>query len=117
MKASEFVAPPRRSFPAWVRVASLIPLYGIASPIVKTLELFGVWPKIMARRPMAPAAAFGDYRPSAHDVIVCSYFKAGTTWTLQIATQIAFRSTVTRATSPSRAIQKNARSRAIASSN
>jgi hypothetical protein len=91
VKASEFVAPSRRSFPAWVRVASLIPLYGIAWPIVKTLELFGVWPKIMARRPMAPAAAFGDYRPSAHDVIVCSYFKAGTTWTLQIATQIAFR--------------------------
>ncbi len=35
--------------------------------------------------------AFGDYRPSSHDVIVCAYFKAGTTWTLQIATQIAFR--------------------------
>lgn len=91
MKASEFVAPRRRPFPAWVRVASLVPLYGIAWPIVKTLELFGAWPKIMARRPMAPKAAFGDYRPSAHDVIVCSYFKAGTTWTLQIATQIAFR--------------------------
>ena len=91
MKASEFVAPPRQRFPRWVRVASLIPLYGIAWPIVKTLELFGVWPKLLGRRPMAPADAFGDYRPSAHDVIVCSYFKAGTTWTLNIATQITFR--------------------------
>ena len=91
MKASDFAPPPRRPFPAWVRVASLIPLYGVAWPIVKMLELFGVWPKLMSRRPLAPAAAFGDYRASAHDVIVSSYFKAGTTWTLQIATQIAFR--------------------------
>ena len=74
-----------------MRVASLLPLYGIAWPIVKTLELFGAWPKLMGRRPMAPVDAFGDYRPSAHDVIVCSYFKAGTTWTLNVATQIAFR--------------------------
>jgi hypothetical protein len=91
VKASDFVAPPRRSFPRWLRIASLIPLYGIALPVVKALELFGVWPRVMARRSMAPSEAFGGYRPSAHDVIVCSYFKAGTTWTLQIATQIAFR--------------------------
>jgi hypothetical protein len=74
-----------------VRVASLIPLYGISWPLIKTLELCGIWPKLMSRRPMAPPAPFGDYRPAAHDVIVSSYFKAGTTWTLQIATQIAFR--------------------------
>ncbi len=45
----------------------------------------------MGRRPLGVKGAFGDYRPTAHDVIVCAYFKAGTTWTLQIATQIAFR--------------------------
>jgi hypothetical protein len=91
MKASDFVPPLRRPFPAWMRAASLIPLYGIAWPIVKSLELFGLWPKLMSKRPMAHAAAFGEYCPTAHDVIVSSYFKAGTTWTLQIATQIAFR--------------------------
>jgi hypothetical protein len=91
VQASEFVPPPRRSFPKWVQVASLIPLYGIAWPIVKFLELVGVWPRVLGRRPLSTSNAFGDYTPSAHDVIVCSYFKAGTTWTLQIATQIAFR--------------------------
>ena len=90
MKASDFVPPPRRAFPRWARIAALIPLYGIAWPIVKALEAVGQWPKLMGGR-IAAAAAFGDYRPSAHDVIVCSYFKAGTTWTLQMATQIAFR--------------------------
>jgi aryl sulfotransferase len=69
----------------------LIPLYAIAWPILKILELVGLWPRLMSRRPIAPSHAFGDYHPSAHDVFVCSYFKAGTTWTLQIATQIAFR--------------------------
>ena len=78
-------------FPRWVRIASLIPLYGIAWPIVRALEALGMWPKLFGRRSMAHSASFGDYRPSAHDVIVCSYFKAGTTWTLQMATQIAFR--------------------------
>jgi hypothetical protein len=91
VKASHFVPPPRREFARWVRIASMIPLYGIAWPLVKGLELVGAWPKILGRRPPSHNAAFGDYRPSAHDVIVCSYFKAGTTWTLQIATQIAFR--------------------------
>ena len=91
MKASDFVPPSRRVFPRWVQIASLLPLYGVAWPIVKVLEALGQWPKLMGRRPIAAAAAFGDYRPSAHDVIVCSYFKAGTTWTLQMATQVAFR--------------------------
>jgi hypothetical protein len=91
VQASVFVPPPRRPFPTWVRVTSLILLYGVAWPIVKFLELLGVWPGLLARRPLGTSKAFGDYRPSAHDVIVCSYFKAGTTWTLQIATQIAFR--------------------------
>lgn len=91
MKGSDFVPPLRRDFPAWVRVASLIPLYGVALPVVKGLEALGYWPRLLGRRRLAPSTAFGDYRPSSRDVIVCSYFKAGTTWTLQIATQIAFR--------------------------
>lgn len=34
---------------------------------------------------------FEPYEPTADDVLVCSYFKSGTNWTLQIATQIAHR--------------------------
>lgn len=33
--------------------------------------------------------SFGAYRPDAHDVLVCSYGKSGTNWSLQIAYQIA----------------------------
>lgn len=35
-------------------------------------------------------AAFGDYRPTANDVIVSTYPKSGTNWTMQIAYQIAW---------------------------
>jgi hypothetical protein len=35
--------------------------------------------------------AFFGYTPTATDVFVCSYFKAGTNWTMQIAYQIAQR--------------------------
>jgi hypothetical protein len=91
MRASDFVAPPRRAFPAWARRLSYIPLYGLLWPLIRGLELVGWWPKLIGRRPFGPEVVFRDYTPSAHDVFVCSYFKAGTTWTLQMATQIAFR--------------------------
>lgn len=35
--------------------------------------------------------AFKGYRPTKHDVLVCTYAKSGTYWTLQIAHQIAHR--------------------------
>lgn len=35
--------------------------------------------------------SFGSYQPGAHDVLVCSYFKSGTNWTMHIAVQIAHR--------------------------
>jgi hypothetical protein len=34
---------------------------------------------------------FGSYSPGEHDVLVCSYFKSGTNWTMHIALQIAYR--------------------------
>jgi hypothetical protein len=67
-----------------------VPLYGIAWPIMKTLEITGALPKLMARRQRV-IEDFGAYRPTAHDVVVCAFFKAGTNWTLQIALQIAHR--------------------------
>jgi len=35
--------------------------------------------------------AFQNYTPTGHDIIVCSYFKSGTNWMMQIAHQIANR--------------------------
>ncbi len=35
--------------------------------------------------------AFKNYTPTSHDVIVCSYFKSGTNWMMQMAHQIANR--------------------------
>jgi hypothetical protein len=73
------------------RVLSLIPVYLLLYPFVRALELFGRWPAAMSRgmaRMMAEAEA---YSPNEHDVMVCSYFKSGTNWTMQLVTQIAHR--------------------------
>jgi aryl sulfotransferase len=91
MRASDFSPPPRKPWPAWARYASYVPLYGIALPIVKTLEVFGRWPGAMGSRIRRSQPDFGDYRPTASDVIVCAFFKSGTTWLLQMTTQIAYR--------------------------
>lgn len=90
LSATQPPPPPiRRSFPPWIRYPALALLYGVGVPIAKTLELFGLWPPRIA--PHRRHHAFGDYRPSAHDVFACSYMKSGTNWLLQIAVQIAHR--------------------------
>jgi hypothetical protein len=93
MRASDFAPPPRRPHPAWARYASNALLYGLGVPIVKTIEAFGGWPSSgMARGIRSNTArAFDDYTPTRSDVIVCSFFKSGTTWLLQMTTQIAYR--------------------------
>ena len=48
----------------------------------------------MGRRMQSPrlkARAFKGYRPTRHDVFVCTYVRSGTNWTMQIAFQIAHR--------------------------
>jgi hypothetical protein len=93
MRASDFAPPPRRPHPAWVRYASYTLLYGVGVPIVKTLEAFGGWPSPRVAKTIRTrtAHAFDGYTPTQHDVFVCSFFKSGTTWLLQMATQIAYR--------------------------
>jgi len=74
------------------KVASGLLLYGIGVPVVRVLDVLGGWPRIIAagaRR--ATVDSFGEYQPTTADVFVCAGFKAGTTWALQIGTQIAFR--------------------------
>ncbi|MEO8463932.1 MAG: sulfotransferase domain-containing protein [Gammaproteobacteria bacterium] len=93
MRASDFSPPHRRPFPGWLKYASYAALYGIGVPLVKTLEAFGKWPSTGLAKSIRSrtAHAFGDYRPTRNDVIVCAFFKSGTTWLLQMATQIAYR--------------------------
>jgi Sulfotransferase domain len=82
---------PRRQYGPWTRALWSIPLYGLFVPLARILELTGAWPRMMSRgmaRMMRDSAA---YTPNAHDVMIGSYFKSGTNWTMQIAAQIAHR--------------------------
>jgi aryl sulfotransferase len=92
MIASDFHQPRRRDFPGIVRFGAHIPIVGLGVPLAKTLELAGIWPRLLfkASRRSARDACFADYRPTGHDVFACSGFKSGTTWLLQIAVQIAY---------------------------
>jgi hypothetical protein len=50
------------------------------------------WPRFATRAITKFMTRFPqDYAPAVHDVFVCSYYKSGTNWTMQIAVQIAHR--------------------------
>ena len=66
-------------------------LVALIWPVVRVLDLFGQWPRALGRLINRAMSRFGPYQPGAHDVLVCSYFKSGTNWTMQIAVQIAHR--------------------------
>jgi hypothetical protein len=82
----------RRGPPSvWARVSGYILLYGLMWPIVKLMELAGRWPRSVSRGMARMMDRHERYEPDAHDVLVCSYFKSGTNWMMQIAVQIAHR--------------------------
>ena len=83
----------RRSFPVAVQAAAAVLLYGLLVPVTKSLELAGLWPRILARRPRQGREAFADYQPTEHDVFVCAFHKSGTNWMLQMTVQTAHRGT------------------------
>lgn len=81
----------RRPFPKWMRYPGLLFAWLLLFPLIKLLELFGRWPRTISRGMQRMMGKFGDYRPDTHDVLICSYFKSGTNWTMHIALQIAWR--------------------------
>ena len=81
----------RDTAPAWARYLVAAFVYVVILPIVKLLELIGLWPRLMVRALANMMGDIGDYEPTAHDVLICSYFKSGTNWTMQMAVQIAHR--------------------------
>jgi len=60
-------------------------------PFLWLSRLFGYWPRALARGSSRMYADFEGFTPGVHDVLVCSYFKSGTNWTMQMALQIAWR--------------------------
>ena len=51
----------------------------------------GLWPRLFGSGINRSLARAGKYTPTSHDVLVCSYFKTGTNWTMQVALQVAHR--------------------------
>lgn len=84
--------------PAWVRIPANLLVRTALVPGLRLADRLGLYRLLF--RPMGRMASrifaggFGDYRPAAGDVVVCSYFKSGTNWSLQIVTQIANRGAV-----------------------
>lgn len=71
--------------------------WGVIKPLYFFTELAGRTDKLWRwvgkkmREDVVASNDFGDYVPSAADVIVCTFPKCGTNWTLQITHQIATR--------------------------
>jgi hypothetical protein len=63
----------------------------IIRPITRLLALFGIWPHRMSRAINRTFEKGEKFVPTEHDVVIASFFKSGTNWTMQIATQIAWR--------------------------
>ena len=70
---------------------------GVLAPGLRLAERLGYGPRLvagaqrLARSQVGDSFGFGDYRPGAHDVIVCTYPKSGTNWMMQVVHQIATR--------------------------
>jgi hypothetical protein len=82
--------PRRRPSRLWARLLGLAIVYAMF-PIVKLSELMGRWPRSISRQMAKMMDRHVEYVPGANDVLVCSYFKSGTNWTMQMAVQIAYR--------------------------
>ncbi len=82
----------RDSWSPWIRYPALGFVYAVGVPVVKFLEKSGVFLRLSAKGiGRYPFGTFGDYKPTPHDVFACVYYKSGTNWLLQIATEIIHR--------------------------
>ena len=84
-------------FPAYLRFPAFVLAYALLKPFLWLVDIAGcsdrVWSAVgrKMRQQLIEGNDFGDYQPTQHDVIVCTYPKCGTNWTMQIAYQIAMR--------------------------
>lgn len=63
----------------------------VLRPLFWLLRPFGVWPDGAMRLFNRVVEKLENFSPSEHDVLICSFFKSGTNWAMQIALQIAWR--------------------------
>jgi hypothetical protein len=102
MTSSSVSPPPSRGlntheFPAYARVIAHTLAYALIKPLLFIIDKVGLsdrlWKVIgrKMRQDIVEGHDFGDYQPTASDVIVCTYPKCGTNWTMQITHQIATR--------------------------
>ena len=84
-------------FPAYLRYPVLFLTYVLFKLLLWLVDKIGYSDRLWAavgrkmRQHLIAGNDFGDYQPTPHDVIVCTYPKCGTNWTMQIAHQIAMR--------------------------
>ncbi len=80
----------QRKRPAWVGIVAVPFLWLVFLPLTKLFARR--WPRGLSRGLTRFLGKFPeDCRPAEHDVLICSYFKSGTNWTMQIAVQVAYR--------------------------
>jgi hypothetical protein len=80
---------PRREFPNWAYYLSrctLVPLLWVVS---RVLQIFGLFPRIIARAINRMFFKVGPLALAANDVVIGSYYKSGTNWAMQMALQVA----------------------------
>jgi hypothetical protein len=75
-----------------LRFHALLSVWVVGAPLAHLLGAAIGWPRVLGlagfrRR----AGSFGDYAATEHDVFAAVYFKGGTSWTMQIAQQVASR--------------------------
>lgn len=79
-----------RQLPRWFAVPLSMVVLAVYWPLTRVFAK--QWPRFATRSITKFMTRFPkDYAPTAHDVFVCSYYKSGTNWTMQIAVQVAYR--------------------------
>ena len=97
MSATPASSQHQQLLPAHVRYPAFILAYVLLKPLLWLVDKAGfsdrLWTAIgrKMRQQLVEGNDFGDYQPTQHDVVVCTYPKCGTNWTMQIAYQIAMR--------------------------
>jgi hypothetical protein len=77
-------------FFTWIMMMLTFSMMAVAGKLGLSRQMLRVMTDQM-QSPKIKQRAFKGYQPTKHDVLVCTYSKSGTYWTLQIANQIANR--------------------------